>query len=149
MLEIHQILPIEWARTSREVHAQVHGKDKPATWDRIDYALLITKGPEAVAYVTVRELDHESVYWQFGGGFPWAQKSTLMVKSFRLFVQWQLARSKRIGMLVENGNVPMLKLGLAEGFRILGTRLYRTTLLVEMGREKSEHQEDLPTNSQQ
>jgi hypothetical protein len=135
---VRQISREQWAEVSEVVHAEVHDKHKPASWDRIDYALLVTRGQEAVGYVTVRETDHETVYWQFGGGFGWARKSVLMLMSLKALVSWQLEKSKRITMLVENTNVSMLSLAMKIGFRVIGLRVVNTHVLCEMGMT-SEH----------
>lgn len=148
-VEVQKLAPADWARVSREVHAEVHGKDKPAEWDRIDYALLATVGPDAVTYVTVRETDHESVYWQFGGAFKWARKSIWIVKSMRALLDWQLVRSKRVVMLVENTNLSMLRLALASGLLVRGIRTFRETVLLEMAVEKHEYEAKFPKHVEQ
>ena len=136
-LKIERLNKQEWTKFSEDAHAAVFGKVKPAEWDRIDYAWLVVQGDKPVSYVTVRELDHESVYWQFGGGFPWAWKSILMNMSLQLMLAEQAKVSKSVSCRVENLNYPMLRLALKHGFLIIGTRHIKTTTLVELAKELS------------
>ncbi len=60
-----------WALHSEDAHKIAFGKVKPASWDRIDFALLAVDDSEMpMGYITCREHDHETIYWQFGGAFP-------------------------------------------------------------------------------
>lgn len=116
--------PEQWREYSETAHQSVFGKMKPASWDRISYALVVTNpiNDEPIGYLTVRENDHESVYWQFGGAFPKYQKSTWAVRGYHDFIEYQKQFSKRAGTYVENTNTPMLKLALTYGFIPIGVR---------------------------
>lgn len=135
-MKVWEISKENWATFSEGAHRVVFEKEKPAYFDRIDYGLIAVTGDDIMAgYVTVREVDHETVYWQFGGGFPWAQKSILMAKAYDALLAHQAGRSKRMTTFIENVNVPMLKLALSRGLKICGLRLTRETTLVEFVKE--------------
>lgn len=104
--------------------------------DRIDYALMIEANDEAVGYCTVREMDEDSVYWQFGGGLPNVTESSRAVEAYKALIEWTHARYQRITTLVENTNVRYLKLAMHFGFRIIGCRMFRGDVLVELLNER-------------
>lgn len=145
-LRVDEIQAAAWALFSRNAHMAVFAYEKPATVDRIDYALLVvdTEKDTPVAYVTVRELDHESVYWQFGGGFKWAQKSILMARAYDKLLEHQSRKSKRMVTRIENTNAPMLKLALSRGLQIYGVRAHHDHVLVELEKEwTNEHNKNI------
>lgn len=123
-----------WAQFSEDAHRAVFDKIKPAEFDRIDYAWLAVEADEKpVGYVTVRELDHETVYWAYGGAFQWARKSLLAAKTYELLIAAQRAAgSRRILTYIEPDNVNMLRLAMAHGFRICGYRARGTINLVDL-----------------
>lgn len=134
MIDALKIPAAEWkSRFSESAHRAVFRTIKPASWDRIDYAwLLVRRDPgEVLCYVTVRETDHETVYWQFGGALPPAKGTTAVYRAFCTALSAQKKRSKRVTMLIENTNTPMLKLAAKAGFLICGVRYYQGTVLVE------------------
>lgn len=135
-LHVIQVSAEEWASSfSEDMHKLVFKEKKPAFVDRISYALLIVKAQEVVGYITVRENDHETVYWQFGGVLTRFRRGLLGSKCFEVALEWQKARSKRIMMYTENTNLPMLRLALAYGFIIVGTKTFRQYLMVDLLRE--------------
>ena len=122
----------EWEVVSEATHLVVFGTKKPASFDRLNYAIgVLDYKNEPVAYVTVREHDHESVYWQFGGALPKAKRSIVAYRAMQEAIRWQLESSKRISFLVENDNLPMLHLAMKTGFRIVGVRYFKNHILLE------------------
>lgn len=137
-LNVIQIGATAWRAISRDVHNVVFQTDKPAEFDRIDYALGVEdEAGQPMAYVTVREHDHESVYWQFGGAFPPAKNSPVAYRAFCKVIDWQKAHSKRIAMLVENDNTSMLRIAMKAGFRVIGVRYFKGHILLEHALELS------------
>ena len=68
MIEIIKIEPSHWVKLfSEDAHMAVFGENKPATLDRIDFTLLALDNDKPIGYMTCREFDSESVYWQYGG----------------------------------------------------------------------------------
>jgi RimJ/RimL family protein N-acetyltransferase len=145
MIKIIQIPATEWAQHSAKVHAAVFDKSKPAEWDRIDYVLLIHNDEKAIAYISCREEDRETVYWQFGGIFPAYRNTGLAYKIIDECVKWTAEKYKRVTMRVENSNISFLKLAFKAGFRIVGTVTFKSfilcNLLLEFEDAKEEEQE--------
>lgn len=137
MVKVLEISKTEWAKCSEDAHRAVFNKVKPGHFDRIDYALLavLEETDQPVGFVTVREVDHETVYWQFGGGFSWARKSILMGRTYDALLEAQSRKSKRMVTYIENENVPMLRLALSRGLRICGLRSLKESALVEFVKE--------------
>lgn len=128
-----QVSQEDWvAGFSENMHKLVFKEMKPGYRDRISYALLIVKDEDVIGYVTVREMDDENVYWQFGGVIPQFRKSMTAVKCIETAIEWQKQRSRRIVTYVENTNLPMLKFYLSYGFLIIGTRTYDGKVMVDM-----------------
>jgi hypothetical protein len=132
-MKIEKILKENWAILSESAHQVVFGKEKPVSFDRIDFALLavdeVSKRP--LGYLTAREHDHETVYWQFGGAFPGVKDSVHSFPIYRAFVEWTRGKYKRITTLIENENTVMLKFAMKVGFRIVGIRSVRGSVLLE------------------
>lgn len=134
--KVIKISPEDWANGfSEDAHKIVFKEIKPASRDRISYALLVVKDEVVIGYVTVREIDDETVYWQFGGVVPQFRRSITAVKCVEMATDWQRAHSKRIVTYTENTNLPMLKLHLSYGFKIVGTRTYMGKVMVDMIKE--------------
>lgn len=133
-VEIMQLDPDQWSVFSEDAHRASFSEFRPAYMDRIDYALLAhdpdVKGP--LAYVTIRELDADSVYWQYGAAFPTIAKGIHVVGIYQRFVDYMRESYKRITTLVENTNVAYLRLAMKVGFRIIGVRMFKGTILVEL-----------------
>lgn len=131
-IALKKLTPVEWAVLSEKAHQVVFDKKRPASMERIDYALLATENDLLVGYLTARELDADSVYWQFGGAFP----DTAALKVFfayQQFLNWTKEQGyKRITTLVENENLRYLKLAMKFGFRIIGCRFFEGEVLVEL-----------------
>lgn len=137
MIKVLEIPGPKWIEEYSEfAHKIVFNRLKPKSFDRIDYALLVVhvERDTPLAYVTVRETDHETVYWQFGGGL-WGQKSILMARSYDAMLQYQAKKCQRMWTRIENDNWPMLKLALSRRLKICGVFVAGKTTLIEMLKE--------------
>lgn len=120
----------EWKPVSETAHLLCFGTKKPESLDRIDFALVV--GTETPAgYLTCREQDADTLYWQFGGAFPGTRNSSMTWKGYQAFVEWCKPKYKRITTLIENDNTVMLKMAMKIGFRIQGVRVFKGQVLVE------------------
>ena len=133
-LEVSIVSKEDWVRSFSEAsHLVCFGKHKPSSFDRIDYAMLMadpeTKTPRA--YITAREFDHETVYWQFGGSFPGTKGTVASLACFEAALEHAKLHYKRVTFVVENTNFPMLKLAQKKGFVIVGLRNFNGTVLLE------------------
>lgn len=134
--QVVQLSEADWKeRFSENFHKLVFKEIKPATRDRISYALLVVKDEEVIGYVTVREMDDENVYWQFGGVVPKYQRTMTAVKCIENAIDWQRKNSLRIVTYVENTNLQMLRFYLAYGFLIMGTRTFQGRVMVDLVKE--------------
>lgn len=131
-MKIHVLPPEDWAKLAPEAHLIAFGRARPASHDRIDFALVGVEGETPVGYVTCREHDHETLYWQFGGTMPGTRGTMKPYRYFEQAVSWAwVAKYKRITLSVENDNTVMLKLALKAGFRVTGVRNFQGTVLLE------------------
>ena len=126
----------QWKSISENAHLVCFNESRDALLDRIDFALIYNVDGVANAYCTIRELDAESIYWQYGGAFPGTKGTSKSFTAYQSFADWSLSRYKRISTYIENGNIVMLKMAMKVGFRIIGTRTFKGTVLVEMLLEK-------------
>lgn len=132
MIEVSKLSSEEWKSYSEDAHKIAFKEIRPASWDRIDYALLGTELGILYGYLTARELDAKSVYWQYGGAFPPSMKSPKAVKGYGAFIQYARERYDRITTLVENENITYLKLAFAFGFRVIGVRCFENKIYCEL-----------------
>jgi hypothetical protein len=130
-MQVNLYGPKDWKELSENVHSIVFSKVKPASWDRIDHAMLVVKGEDPVGYITAREIDAETVYWQFGGMFPQYRDGVTTMKAYKLCIDLAERRYKRISTLIENTNTAMLRIAMHQGFRIIGVRAVQGSVLVE------------------
>lgn len=132
-LSVKKIGPQLWSSTfSEHAHLGVFGEFHDRNLDRIDYALLcINKEDEPVAYMTCRELDSESVYWQYGGVFGPYRNSVTAFRACESFTKYHRENYKRCATYIENTNTAMLKVALKLGFKISGIRNFKNSVLVE------------------
>lgn len=140
MIGIERIDPKTWARLSEGMHKRVFKEIKPAAWDRIDYALLAVKEnePTPCAYMTCRELDAETVYWQFGGMLESIRGTTTSWKAYLAFLAWHKAHYRRATSYIENTNIAYLKMALKAGFVVIGTRTYKNRIFLDVELEFNE-----------
>jgi len=122
---------------SEDAHKIAFGKVRPARIERIDYALLAvdSETEKPMGYVTCREHDAETVYWQFGGAFPGTKGSGQTFEGCTKLMEWCEGRYKRITGRVENTNLPALHLALKLGFLINGVQHASGTVLLELVKE--------------
>lgn len=110
----------------------------PPEFERLDFALLaVAKANNTpVAYMTLRELDKESVYLKHGGAFDPVRGTVMVLESYQAMLAHLDDRYLRQSTLVQNNNVAYLKLAMAVGFRVVGIRNFKGIILLELLREK-------------
>lgn len=122
----------DWKRYSKEAHLICFKENRAQDLDRIDFALFgVGSGDVPCGYITCRELDAETLYWQFGGAFPSVKGTALSYRCYVDFAEWCRPRYKRILTFIENENVVMLKMAMKIGFRIFGIRNTKEQILLE------------------
>jgi RimJ/RimL family protein N-acetyltransferase len=131
-MRVEQLSAEEWSSLSEDAHRVVFGSVKPASLDRIDFALLVVDEEHTpMGYVTCREWDRDTLYWQFGGMFPGTKETIHSFAVFQALIAWCRPRYQRLTALVENSNTPMLKMAMKVGYRITGVRTFQGSVLLE------------------
>jgi len=132
-MKVVKISKDDWGKLSKEAHLITFGEDKKPDAERIDFTLAVESfGGVPMAYATCKELDSESLYWQYGGSFPDTKGTVHSFRAMKELLKWvKTAGYVRLGFYVENDNAPMLKLALKTGFKIMGVRYFRDSILLE------------------
>lgn len=132
-IEVVKYSPEQWYSLAEDAHKLVFKKQRDPWMDRISYALLAVKDSEAVAYVTCRETDRDSIYWQFGGCLD-EFRGIYAVRAFKAFLDYCNDKYQQISTLVKNDNVNYLHLLMKMGFRAIGIRVFENEIFLEMYR---------------
>lgn len=136
-MRVVQITQDKWAELSEKAHLIVFNETKKPEMERVDYALLVESDSGVpMQYATCRELDSESLYFQYGGSFPGTKGTPKSVRCLQKIIEWaEFYGYRRISFLVENTNEAMLKLALHCGFLITGIRHFKGLILLEHVKE--------------
>lgn len=127
----HETWSREWSEMAHKISFE---EARPKEMDRIDFALLMINplNERPGGYCTVRELDRDSVYLQYGGSFPETEKTISVAVLYSAMIDWLRERYQRVTTLVSNQNVGYLKLCMKYGFRIIGVRCFQNEVFVEL-----------------
>lgn len=127
----------KWATLAENAHLVVFNELRKPESERIDFALLVeSEHGIPMQYVTVRELDQESLYFQYGGSFPGTKNTMQSFRCMEKILEWsKFMNYRRVNFLVENTNEAMLKLAMRCGFLITGIKNYKGHILLEHSRE--------------
>lgn len=131
MIEVKKLDRETWKELGENAHLIVFNEIRESSKNRIDFALLaVDETP--LQYVTCRELDDESLYWQYGGSFPSCRGTPKSFAAYKAIIDACKALGyKRISFLVENNNFSMLKFAIAQGCKIIGIRTFDGLVLLE------------------
>lgn len=122
---------------SEHAHFAVFKELRTRESDRIDYVLLGTDDEDIpLGYITVRELEDDAVYWQFGGALPPIKGSIHSFGLYQDMLRWTFDKYERITTLIENDNAAYLKMAAKVGFKIIGCRTFKGKVLLEHLLEK-------------
>lgn len=134
MLKVHKISPDDWALLAENAHRAIFNETKPATQERIDFALLVVdaKTDDVYSYVTCKEFAPDFLYWSYGGAFPLAAGGMLAWRCYQAMMDLCLDFGyKQVFYLIENTNAPMLKMAAKGGAKIIGLRQVEGVTLLE------------------
>lgn len=134
-IEIERIEKDDWKKLSEKAHLIVFSEHKPADLDRIDFALVAKVGTKLLGYVTCREMDGKSIYWQHGGAFPGTRNSSVSLACYLRLVWWTKQHYDRVSTYIENTNVVYLKMAMKVGFRIVGIKTFNGHIYLEHAME--------------
>ncbi len=128
---LDRLSPEQWAQLAPLAEGYSFGSVDPSGFARLDFALIGIEHSVIVGWATFREKTATSVFWQFGGAAPNAEKS-LHVLRFYGGVMEHLAKTYQdVSTLIKNDNAPMLKLAAKIGYKIVGLRAVKGDILLE------------------
>ena len=130
-LSIIKCSPEKWANYSQNAHKAVFGEMRDPSLDRISYAMLVHNDERPIGFTTCREIDSESIYWQYGGCFK-GNVGIPSVRAFEAVFNDSKQKYKRITTLVKNDNVNYLHMLMKFGFRAIGLRTFKNEIFLEM-----------------
>ena len=138
MIIVSKLTPAAWEQISENTHKYCFKEIRPADMDRISFALVAYFKDKPAGYVTCRELDAETLYWQYGGAFPTIEKSINTLKVYQALMDESFKQGfLRITTYIQNDNYPMLKLALHCGYKIIGVRNFKNEIFVELLKENN------------
>jgi hypothetical protein len=125
------LTPQEWDQYAEKAHLICFDEVMDADINRIDFALVIHEDDVPLSYTTCREFDKNTVYMQFGGAFPSAKNTLKSFFSYKVMLDTLSEKYMRATTLIENTNLPMIKFAMKAGFKIIGVRYYKGSILLE------------------
>lgn len=112
-----------WDQISEGVHFDCFGNEFPVEeYKTFDFAILTRNGEDKVCYCTVKELDKNTAYLNFGGMFPLYRGQRESYAGFKSMVDLLRSKYKHVAFITKTKNIGMIKLGLNENFEIIGLR---------------------------
>lgn len=140
-MKVEKLSKEQWDILSYDAHVAVFKEKRPVQSNRIDYALLCTDDYKKIqGFVTIREIDHESVYWQYGGTLEQFRSTPVTFKGYCLFAERCFEEgASSISTLVENSNTPMLKLALKIGFLVIGTKAHEGKIYLDLNLRREDY----------
>jgi len=134
---VKRISSEQWtSHLSEDAFVIVFGDIRPRDLERVDFALLLSdEENELSAFITCKEMDSKTLYWQHGGVMPNYWKSVHVYRGYKKFIEWTSERYLRVSTKIENTNLPMLKMALKVGFLVVGISVINGKLYLELNRE--------------
>lgn len=127
----------QWKKIEDAAHADLFGEWHMDEARNYDFTVLVnTESGENFSYGLVKEMDAETAYLTFGGMFSQFKGQGTGYQGMREIVSVLKEKYKRVGFACRVKNVGMIKLGLNEGFEIIGLRMIYGFLNVEFLLEK-------------
>lgn len=133
MISVRVISKEEWSSLSQDTHTIMFNENRPSSKDRIDFALISFNGLNPFGYISCKELDSESIYWQFGGVFK-EMRGVHTLHAVLKCLEIMKPLYKRVCVNVKNDNIPMLRILLKTGFLIDGVRNFGSNVLLHLTR---------------
>src|SRR6185295_17570250 len=132
MIEAKYFTKDEWKDLSKNAHESVFNQMWNPDMERIDYAMLLIKDEDPIAYVTLKEQSPNHIYLQYGGAFGPFKGTRTSFGAFVKMVDELKKKYKKISTLVENNNWGMLKFYWTEKFLVTGIRYFKKSVLLEL-----------------
>jgi len=122
----------EWSHVAEDAHMATFGEERPKDFNTFDYCIGAFNNEEMCGYATVIEMDKTWAYMQHGGAFPNISKSSKVIKAYKEILNLLRDNYSIISTKIENENLPMLKLALANGFLINGVDYISNKVIVHL-----------------
>lgn len=129
--QVKKLSPEEWYRYAEEAHRLVFKTNRDPWIDRISYALIVYDDVGAIGYITCRELDCKTLYWQYGGALE-ERRGLPAFRAFEALLEEARGKYQRVTTRVENNNVGYLHLLMKNGFRIVGLQCFNGGVYLEL-----------------
>lgn len=123
-MEVRAFTKDEWAKASKEIHRYAFNEIIDDSEETISLALMAIKDDKPQAYCTLIDLDKYTCYMQHGGALPDAKGTINVAKGYFKMIEWVKNKYPKITTRIRNDNVPMIKLALEAGFKIIGVEVY-------------------------
>lgn len=137
MIRVEQVGKPEWDKLAANAHLISFEEKRPPEFNRFHYALVCCDDNQIYTYATIIEMDQDSAYMQHGGAMPSSKGTVLVKRCYSMVIAWLKLRYKRISTRISNQNLPMLKLAMSEGLRVIGCDLYPDGIFLHLNLEVS------------
>lgn len=132
MITVEKLTPNQWKIYSANAHKIAFNELMNPDDDRIDFSLVSIFMDSICGYITCREVDSKTLYWAYGGAMPNIKNTALSFKAYSIMAEkCKESGYFRIFTLIENTNLVMLKFAMKIGFKIIGTKTFKGSILVE------------------
>jgi hypothetical protein len=101
------------------IHKNVFNELVPGDFFKFDECLIAEENDSLLAYILIKEVTSDIVDIAWGGSFK-ETRGFWIKKAFQEGVDLLLKHYKIVTFQTRNTNLPMLKLGLSVGFKIVG-----------------------------
>lgn len=118
-----------WMNISPYFHQMAFSNKDFSLIENIDFACSLVNDDTTLGYCTFRVLDKTHVYMQYGGAVDLG--AYLNFKAYLTLVEALKKEYMHITTLIKNDNVPMLKMAMKAGFRIVGIRFIKNEIYLE------------------
>lgn len=135
--KITRISKDEWhEHLCRDAFNVSFGNVRHPNIERIDFALIATDSFNTISgFVTCKEMDAETLYWQYGGAMPNHSGTINVWNGYRCFIDWAKEKYKRVNTRIENRNYSMLRMAMKAGFCIVGTFNFNGKIYLDLAME--------------
>lgn len=113
----------QWKAVERESHADLFGDEYGELFKEYNFVVLVTLGPDMVCYATIKELDGDTAFLNFGGTFRRYRGQNLTSQCLEKILACLKPQYKYIGFCCRTKNIAMIKVGLNNGFQMIGMKL--------------------------
>lgn len=101
------------------IHKNVFNESVPGHFFKFDECLIAEKDDCLLAYILIKETTTDTIDIAWGGTFK-ETRGAWVKKAFQEAANLLLKHYKTVTFQTRNTNIPMLKLGLGAGFKIVG-----------------------------